>query len=274
MSEVFALYFSPTGNTMAVARAIAKGVAKVVSGNDYFGIDITSVDSRRSVYDFGPDDIVILAMPTYAGRIPNKIAPYIEASIYGDNAIAIPVVTYGNRSFDDSLKELATIMSENGMSLCGAAAVPSQHAFSEKIATQRPNEEDLKALEAYGESLGHEIIKGNFDRVKLSEVPGRDMDDSAYYVPLKEDGTAASFLKAYPVTDDTKCEQCGECRYACPMDCFKDSITEPEGVCIKCMACVEVCPNKAKTFVDEEYLSHVKMLEANYAKVSNNILTM
>lgn len=52
--EVFALYFSPTGNTKEVVRALAKGIAKVVSGNDFYSIDLTAKGDRDSVYEFGP----------------------------------------------------------------------------------------------------------------------------------------------------------------------------------------------------------------------------
>lgn len=44
------------------------------------------------------------------------------------------------------------------------------------------------------------------------------------------------------------------------------------GICIKCHACVKKCPQKAKYFDDPAFISHVKMLEANYTKASKTEL--
>ena len=273
-SEVFAMFFSPTGNTKKVVRAIAKGIAKEISDGDFYAIDLTSRDDRHAVYAFGEGDVVILGVPTYAGRIPNKIEPYISASIYGDGAIAIPVVTYGNRAFDDSLKELSTIMTENGMDLCGGVAVPSEHAFTDKLAKDCPTDKDIQDLTEYGIKLGQEIKKGNTNRLSIKSIPGRDMEVSEYYRPLKENGEVANFLKAMPVTDESKCTGCEECRNICPMGCYRDSLIEAQGTCIKCQGCIKICPVGAKHFDDEEFLSHVKMIEKNYSDTKNKLLTL
>ena len=44
------------------------------------------------------------------------------------------------------------------------------------------------------------------------------------------------------------------------------------GVCIKCQACVRKCTRKAKYFEDEAFLSHVAMLEQNFADRKENAL--
>lgn len=308
--EVFALYFSPTGNTAKAVRAVAKGIAKEVAGCDFYSIDLTAKADRCGVYEFGPNDIVIIGMPTYAGRIPNKIEPYVSESIYGNGALAVPVVTYGNRAFDDSLKELSTIMYNNGMNIVGFAAVPSEHAFSSKLATDRPSEDDLAELTEYGSSIGKMIqtessktgstgnskasakggskanAKGgskadknkvqantNVRMLSLSDIPGRDMESSQYYKPLKEDGEPASFLKAKPVTDASKCTNCNECKDICPMGCYDNSPLEAEGICIKCHGCIKTCPVNAKHFEDEDLASHIRMLEANYSSAQSSPLT-
>ena len=37
-----------------------------------------------------------------------------------------------------------------------------------------------------------------------------------------------------------------------------------KGICIKCQACVKVCPKGAWTFEDEAFLRHVEMLTHTY----------
>ncbi len=264
--EVFALFFSPTENTKNAVRALAKGIAKVVSENDFYSIDLTGPNDRRGVYEFGEDDIVLLGFPTYAGRIPNKVMPYVEQSIVGNKTLGISLVTYGNRAYDNSLKELSFLMEQNDFEIINAFAVPSEHAFTDKLAKGRPSQEDLDFLFNKGVEIGKKIAAGNIKLLKADSLPGDKFEDMKYYVPKKEDGTDAVFLKAMPVTDESKCSQCNECKYSCPMNCFKESVTIPQGICIKCQKCIKNCPNGAKHFDDAEFLSHVQYLINNYSE--------
>lgn len=263
--NVYALYFSPTDNTMKTVREVARGLADKLSGGDYYSIDLTPKKARRAVYEFGPEDIVVFGVPVYAGRVPNKLEPYIAESVYGDGALAVPVVTYGNRAYDDALKELACILYDNGMDILGASAVPAEHSFTKALAEGRPNESDLTELYEYGKSLAVKTESGKITYLNPDSLPGRPYEEIQYYVPLKEDGERAAFLKAMPKTDASRCASCGLCRELCPMGCYDDSLTEPAGICIKCHGCIKKCPIGAKSFAAEDLESHIRMLENNYA---------
>ena len=56
--------------------------------------------------EFSGEDLVVLGVPVYAGRVPNLLLPYVRDSIRGSGTPAVPVVLYGNRNFDDGLMEL------------------------------------------------------------------------------------------------------------------------------------------------------------------------
>ena len=94
-----------------------------------------------------------------------------------------------------------------------------------------------------------------------------------YYKPVKTDGKPAAFLKVKPKTHESECNGCGKCREICPMNCFVNDLVVPEGTCIKCMACVADCPNKAKYFTDEDLAGHRMMLEGNFADIYRKIET-
>ena len=90
--------------------------------------------------------------------------------------------------------------------------------------------------------------------------------EAPYYVPKGEDGSPAKFLKAKPLTDLSKCLHCGACAAHCPMGSIDSSDTSNvPGICIKCQACVRGCKQGAKYFEDAAFLSHVRMLEQNFA---------
>ena len=48
-------------------------------------------------------------------------------------------------------------------------------------------------------------------------------------------------------------------------DRFEQSLT-CAGLCIKCHACMKICPTGAKYLDDPAFLSHVAMLEQNYTR--------
>ena len=267
MGDVFAVYFSPTGNTAKCVCALAKGIAEELNGGDFFKIDLTAFEDRIGVYGFGEDDIVVLGVPTYAGRVPNKILPYLQESVWAEGAYAVGLVTFGNRSMDDSLKELCITMEENDFRLVGAVSAVTEHAFATGPAAGRPNEDDLKWLEEEGRKYAEKIRNFAGKTLNIASIPGHEPEQMVYYTPKKPDGTPAVFLKAKPVTDESRCSGCGACRAICPMNCYKNSVTEPEGTCIKCQACIAVCPGKAKEFTDEEFLAHRQMLEKNYSGI-------
>ncbi len=205
--------------------------------------------------------------PVYAGRVPNKIMPYIKEHFCGNGASAVPVVVYGNRNFDDALVELRNLLTENGFHTIAAAAVVARHSFSKVIAAGRPNEQDFEAIRGFVDQV---LIKA--DQISSGEmiepviVPGINPPEK-YYVPLGVDGQSAKFLKARPKTNAKKCNHCGICAKNCPMGSIDRK--DPKivmGICIKCQACVRKCPAGAKYFDDEAFLSHKEMLEKNYIR--------
>ncbi len=262
VERVYAAYFSPCGNVKTAAEAIGHAAAKAMC-LPFESIDFTLPQARTVEMVFGPGDLVILATPVYAGRVPNKLMPYIRDHIYGNGALCGAAVCFGNRAFDDALAELYMLAKDNGFTVLGAAAVATEHSFAPTLGTGRPDEADLAALAAFGEALAKKAQKNG---PALKTVPGV-MPPERYYTPLRADGAPAKFLKAVPRTDMEKCTRCGTCAKMCPMGSVapKDPAVTT-GVCIKCQACIRLCPAGARYFDDGDFLSHRAMLMANYAR--------
>ena len=105
LKGITAVFFSPTGNTRKAVVEIADVIARR-EGIAVREIDFTFPGAREEVRKFEAGELVIFGTPVYAGRIPNKILPAVQTLFEGNGALAVPVVTFGNRSFDNALIEL------------------------------------------------------------------------------------------------------------------------------------------------------------------------
>lgn len=120
ISQVYAVYFSATGNTRKVTTTLANALA--VSFDVPLEVrDFTLPAAREEAYEFAAGDLVVFGMPTYAGKLPNKLLDFVKSGFHGNGALAVPVVTFGNRSFDNSLPSSAPASK-------GTASIPSARA--------------------------------------------------------------------------------------------------------------------------------------------------
>lgn len=265
IKTVWAVYFSGTGTTQKVATTLAKSVAQSL-GAEYREYCFNLPAAREKDLSFTPEELVVLGVPVYAGRVPNLLLPYVRDCIHGGGALAVPVVLYGNRNFDDGLMELRNVARDNGFHPIAAGAFVGEHSFSTVLGAGRPDADDM--------ALVQELADRTADKVKaLTEAPAQAVEVEGcdpirpYYTPRDRHGEPIKdFLKAKPVTDPDKCVKCGLCARLCPMGSIDpNDVSNVAGKCIKCCACVKKCPKGAKYFDHEGYLYHQHELEDQYA---------
>ena len=180
IKTVHLVYYSATGNTQTVARAIGEALAQGLNAA-LREVDFTLPAARQAVQGFGPGDLVVAATPVYAGRVPNKMLPYVQEKLVGGGALAVPVVTFGNRSYDNGLKELQVELEGHGFRVVAGAGVPTEHVFSAKLAPGRPNGDDLAGLAAFGRQVAEKVAA-------LTEAPAQPVEvrgefPAPYYTP-------------------------------------------------------------------------------------------
>lgn len=273
--SVKACYFSGTGTTEKVVKRVAAKLGRDLGMDEApEAIDFSVPTVREKPLEFKESDIVVFGMPVIAGRVPNLIMPYVKETIGGE-AIAVPIVLYGNRNFDDALVELADLLRNAGMKVVAAAAFIGEHSFSKKLAAGRPDAEDLaKADKFAGEvalklgalireagdgTIGDEELSKVCDFKIKGEIPYR-----FYYQPQDRNGKHIDIRKVKPKTSDD-CIDCKTCVRVCPLGSIDyDDVSKIPGICMKCCACVKKCPVGAKYFDDEGYLYHMRELEDLY----------
>ncbi|MGX8774037.1 MAG: 4Fe-4S binding protein [Bacillota bacterium] len=270
IKRVVAAYFSPTGNTEKLAKAMARAASEA-AGLQPETLDFTRPEAREKTYEFGPDDLLIIGLPVYAGRLPNKILPFVQENLKGDDTLSLPFVCFGNRAFDDGMAELVYEQKNTGFRPAAAAAFATRHAFATSLAAGRPKEADLEDAKAIALGLWKAVEAAESAEDFADLTVDGNTPPGPYYRPKRMDGEPAVFLKAKPLTDTDKCVGCGTCARVCSMGSIdSEDVTKVPGICIKCQACVTKCPMGAKYFDDPDFLSHKEMLETNFAEEKTN----
>lgn len=278
--KIRAMYFSGTNTTAKVTSAIAYKMWQLMERDGCTkaeNIDFTPKSARDEKYVFDADDIVVFGTPVIAGRVPNVLLKFLD-TLEGGGAMAVPVVLYGNRNFDDALIELRNILESKGFHTVAAAAFIGEHSFSETLAAGRPDIKDMKTAEKFASDAAHKILDivresdGDNDEIaKILEASGPVKVDGEeplrpYYKPRDRKGNHINILKVIPKLDSDKCTKCGICVKACPMGSIREEAPGVvDGICIKCCGCVKKCPEKALYFDDAGYLYHKEELELGYA---------
>ena len=269
VSQIHGLCYSATGVTEKVVRTLADELEKAL-GLAPQGIfhGFRKPLERAADYTFGPGDLVVVGTHTYAGRVPNKILPDFQARLHGNGALAVPVVAFGNRAYDNALAELCALLEAQGFHTLAAGAFVGRHAFTDRLAEGRPDWDDRREMQEFTKKIA-EKLRGLEAVPAPVSVPGDP--NAPYYVPKGTDGQPVKFLKAKPQTDLSKCSNCGACARGCPMGAIDPAHVEAvPGTCIKCQACVRKCTRHAKYFDDPAFLSHVAMLETSFQEPKRN----
>ena len=259
--KINTMYFSATGTTKKVVCGIADSMLEFLNLKAIIkNINFTKSHIREKSVSFTEEDIVIIGVPVYAGRVPNVLLEYLN-SINGNGAWTIAVVVYGNRNYDDALIELNDILKTRGFKVIAGAAFIGEHSFSKTLAQNRPDEKDMAVARDFGNEVYKKIATGvKIDNVFVSgKKPYRN-----YYSPKDKEGNHMDIRKVKPKTN-SQCTNCKLCVSLCPMGSIdSEDVTKFNNICIKCGACIKMCPSNAKYYDNEDYLRHKHELELEF----------
>lgn len=264
-------YFSPTGSTKLIAKTVCDTLQSVLSAHtdlcetpwqepEQLLLGEFAKKANPPTITYSAHSLAVFALPTYAGRLPNLLLPFLH-TLRGDNTPAIALVSFGQRSPGDALFELCQLLNRQGFIVIGAATVPTAHAFSTTLGRGRPAAADLSELKEFAAS-----IAGALDESALFplEIPDADRPLQPYYIPRGAQGEPLDFRKAKPRCAPN-CIRCGLCARVCPTGAIDlADVEKVPGVCMKCCACIKQCPVQARYFDNPDYLYHVHDLEERY----------
>lgn len=269
LKKVWAVYFSGTGTTRRTVERISGDIAARL-GLPVQSVDFSRPALRQETLRFSDTDLVVFGTPVYAGRVPNVLLPFLQEKVVGGGALAVPVVLFGNRNYDDALMELRNILITDGLRPIAAGAFVGEHSFSRVLGQGRPNAEDTAQMDRFAARTA-ELVSGLESAPQNPVAVGGQEPIRPYYTPRDRAENPINILKVKPKTDLSRCGGCGLCAELCPMGSIDPAdVSQVKGICIKCCACVKGCSTGAKFFDDAGYLYHRHELEAEYARPAAN----
>ena len=231
MKKITEIFFSPSGTTKKVVGKIAGNFKQEKETCDLLNFN----DSKS----FTPDDIVIVGMPVFAGRLP-KTASKRLSKLTGDNTKAIAVANYGNAQVGDALLELVDILRENNFDVIAAATTISHHSIFDGVAVGRPDSSDVNKINEFGQKCVEKIESG---QSLQSEIPG-----NRPYTDYKQ-------LPFVVSCDESVCAFCYDCVSICPEKAIPDAdpVDTDLDLCSRCTACIHICPEDARMFTGDAF---------------------
>jgi len=245
------VYFSPTKTTKKVLESIAYGLGV----DEVEDCDLTYPQKNEQTIETSSDELVVIGSPVYAGRLPVEAVARFR-KLKATNTLAVIVVVYGNREFEDALLELKDLVVELGFTPIAAGAFVGEHSFSTEelpIGHGRPDSLDIKNTNEFAQKIKQKIKTLATSQIDL-EVPGN--------FPYKD---AMPPNKVAPVTNEELCHVCGECIELCPTGAIflDESIQTDASLCIRCCACIKECPHEARVIEDSAWKAIGAKLNAN-----------
>ncbi|MGB2579120.1 ferredoxin [Elusimicrobium simillimum] len=249
INKVTAVYFSATGGTKDYAKHLAQMFHK-----KYREINLADYNTRTRHFTFDADELVVIAAPVYAGRLP-AVDGGLFKNLDAHNSPAVFMVTYGNREYEDALLELKNECEKRGFHAVGAAAVVAPHSFSVKIAAGRPDEADITALSDFADKVKETLEADDF-LTKFIKVNGT--------LPYREHSKIPFAPKG-----GGKCDSCGTCVKICPVQAIEKETPRVTDAakCIACYACVKACPRHTRGMKSLAFWLAIKKMESKLTKI-------
>ncbi len=245
--DVLLIYFSQTGNTRKVAKAMAGGLRE--AGHAAWTVPLTGVKGAvpRDVLQC---DLLGVGTPCFASQAPTPVKKFLRALPPLDGRRAFVFATSGGAP-GRVLYDLTSLLRGKGADVVGGFLTHGTTYHPAPCLNGRmpgrPNKVDLDSARRFAVAVGEHVLAGRTGPVAESRVdafrPGWGFYDLV--AMMSKDPMVRLVLPA-PRLDEAKCDRCGWCIFECPMG---NILLQPYPVigrqCIRCYRCLTGCPQKA-----------------------------
>jgi NAD-dependent dihydropyrimidine dehydrogenase PreA subunit/flavodoxin len=257
------LYYSATGNTRKIAKAIHQGVKQSLKDSDI--ATIKEVAPR----DLVKYDLIGLGAPLWGSRAPANVHNYLRKLPNLKGKLAFPFCNHGSYP-DGFMYWVVPQLQKKGLTIIGwndwyGGGHQLPYIMTVHPCDGHPDEIDLKEAEAFGREMAERaqrIAAGETSLIPELPKPEDDMlwrprelrmgggppDMDARKMALKE--MKINMEKCtYP--------ECTLCLQVCPMDSLDFSVSPPvrKKNCLGCFTCEGICPQGAVEVDWERFFS-------------------
>ena len=264
--KVAIIVFSPTGNTLKVAKILEEHLLGRKASVQLINITrVSKVFRDENITDYlnkkiKKHDVLCIGSPVYAHHFQYNVKNIIKALPEPDKKwgeLAVPFVTYGGISSGVALLESAKLLKKSGRKPVLALKINSEHCMTKlkqitvKVNEGMPGEEAIPLID----TLANKIIQlenGDiskeldiFSELKYLKFKERMKDRIIFNEKLWQ-------YHLYPklTINLEKCIRCGICSRVCPVQRIVMNengpiIPKESPHCIHCVSCMSKCPTGA-----------------------------
>lgn len=237
------VYFSQTGNTEKVARAIARGIEEVDNPCTLISLKELDLEILRDY------DLIGIGTPVFYFQESWNVREFIGKLSFLKEKCSFVFCTHGGQDAN-TLPRMAEGLKERGLLVLGGLSTRGYDSFQPYIefnySKGHPDAEDLREAEEFGRKMvrNYGLVK---EENRLDVLPEFRFKFSLLHL-------ASLWLTKERVNkrlpririEKEKCLQCGKCAEICPSGIIElNPYPLRNQDCIRCYYCEKICPGKA-----------------------------
>lgn len=253
--KILIVYFSATGNTGQVAKAIAQGLEQ--SGAQVDLRDVTPLEARQQPIAIDQYDAAVFGSPIHSMRSPRLFREWL-GTLNGQDKPCAMFFTFGGFQVHPTHFDTRQRLQKQGFRVVASAEFTGAHTFNLagwQAMPGRPDKDGIDLAVQYGRLI-YPRLSGQDDSVVGELDPGPYTEEQ-----LDEfESFRFKMAAALPSRKGEDCQMCMMCQEMCPSGAMDAESGEADrSKCILCLGCVKICPDEALKVGDMSKVFKMKM---------------